>query len=85
MYVCMCNKITTTMVNLAIAECKVDPQDPFSLSYRSAVDQIYDYLVIKYGLGTKCGNCQIFTKQIIRDVLNSDSVGRMHRPSSDSE
>lgn len=76
MYVCMCHNVTSTMVQLGIAECPLKPFDPFSRDYKSDEEQIYEYLVDKYKLGTDCGNCKIFTKQVIRDALNArTSVG----------
>lgn len=73
MIVCICNNLKDQSLVSKIKEAPIYPSDPYLPSYRSTVDQIYDYLEKNLTFGDQCGNCKIFVRQVIIDYLNSDS------------
>ena len=69
----MCAQVSSTALNLAIEEAPYTPDEPYSRSFESQEDQIYDYCQETLKIATQCANCEIFIRKLIRGYL-SDRV-----------
>ena len=84
MIVCVCSRVNDKELLEAIQDAPLVKYDPFSNDYVTDSAQVYEYVKEKLKVGSKCANCELFIKQIIRDGIDRNPSHGLRDNSSDS-